>query len=377
MIVCGSQTLVEKFGIQLREQIIRIGANWDVYLSDVKYSNSHLMFCDAEKKLYDGEIKLFPSGGGITGNDADFLILDDPYKGDADEFTPTALQKKIDWANRVIEQRIEPHTKYCILHTRWHSLDLIGHYKETEPDEYTFVEFPAIKEDGTPLWKQRYNIGELLKKKKRQGERMFSAIYQQQPIDNTSNFFNMSRLRFGVPEGYCVDKVCRAWDIASSDEFTDNDFTAGAKLVKSGDYYVFTDLVHGKFGSNTMNIIRGTTVSDTADSHVVIETGVAGAGELLYQEWVKQLKGFIVERAKVSGDKSKVDRAVPFKNAVEDGLVYIDIDDLSVRDVMLREMRSFPNGEHDDIVDAMAHAINYVNDDNGGGSTAKMGIVYL
>lgn len=377
MIVCGSQSLVEKFGIQLREQITRIGKNFGVYLSDVKYSNSHLMFCDKEGNLCDGEIKLFPSGGGITGNDADYLILDDPYRGVDDEFTPSALQKKIDWANRVIEQRIEPHTKYCILHTRWHSMDLIGHYKQTEPEEYTFIEFPAIKENGKPLWEDRYNIDDLLKKKKRQGERLFSAIYQQQPIDDTSNFFNMKKLRFGLPDGFSEDMVCRAWDIASGDELSNNDYTAGAKLVKSGDDYVFTDLVHGKFGSNTMNIIRSTTHGDTVNSHVVIETGVAGAGELLYQEWSKQLKGFIVERANVSGGKSKADRAVPLKNAIEDGFVYIDIGDETVRDVMLKEMKSFPNGEHDDIVDAMAHAINYINAGGVGKRTAKMGVVYL
>lgn len=378
MIVCGSQTLVEKFGIQLREQIIRIGGYFDVYLSDVKYSNSHLMFSNGEGELYDGEIKLFPSGGGITGNDADYLILDDPYRGVDDEFTPTALQKKIDWVNRVIEQRIEPNTRYCILHTRWHSDDIIGYYKRTEPDEYEFIEFPAIKEDGTPLWKERYSIDELLKKKKRQGERLFNAIYQQRPLDNTSNFFNLGRLKFGLPDGFVADSKCRAWDIASGNELDGNDFTAGAKVVRSGDYCVLTDLVHGRFGSGTVNIIRGTTEEDTPNCHVVIETGVAGAGELLYQEWVKQLQGYVVERAKVSGGKSKADRATPLKNAIEDGLFYVDIDDAVLRDVLIKEMKAFPNGKHDDIVDAVAHGFNYLFvEGEGSKPTAKMGIVYL
>lgn len=377
MIVCGSQALVEKFGIQLREQVDRIGEHFDVYLSDVKYSNSHLMFNDEEGNLYDGEIKLFTSGGGITGNDADYLIVDDPYVGREEEFTPSGLQKKIDWANRVIEQRIEPQTKYCILHTRWNSNDIIGFYKRTEPEEYEFVEFPAIKEDGNPLWKQRYTIDELLKKRKRQGERLFSAIYQQQPLDTTSNFFNLDKLNFGLPEDYGEEIICRAWDIAGGDEIDNNDFTAGVKLVKSGEYYVVTDLVHGRFGNNTLNIIRNTAVNDGVGCNVVIETGVAGAGKLLYEEWKTQLKGYKVERADVTGGKSKADRATPLKNAIEDGYIYIDINDDVLRDSMLGEMKSFPNGEHDDIVDAMAHCYNYVFMKDKSKRTAKMGIVYL
>lgn len=376
MIVCGSKTLVEKFGIQLREHITKIGPYFNIFLSNVKYSNSHLMFCDDVGRLYDGEIKLFTSGGGITGNDADYLIVDDPYKGNEDEFRPTALQKKINWVNGVIEQRIEPHTRYCILHTRWHSNDIIGYYKKTEPEEYTFIEFPAIKEDGTPLWKERYNIDELMKKKNRMGIRLFSSIYQQKPIDTTSDFFNMKKLKFGLPDNFTEEKICRAWDIASGDDFDKNDYTAGAKLVKSGDNYVFTDLVHGRFGSSTLKVIKDTTESDTPNSHVIIETGVAGAGELLYQEWKKQLRGYVVERAKVTGDKTKVDRATPFKNAIEDELVYIDISNDDLRAIIINELESFPKGEHDDIVDAMAHAINYANGSMGK-RTAKMGIVYL
>lgn len=377
MIVCGSQALVEKFGIQLREQITRIGEYFDVYLSDVKYSNSHLMFNDGNGNLYDGEIKLFTAGGGITGNDADYLIVDDPYVGREEEFTPSGLQKKIDWVNRVIEQRIEPQTKYCILHTRWNNKDIIGYYKDTEPDEYDFIEFPAIKDDGTPLWEERYTIEELLKKKRRQGERLFSAIYQQQPLDTTSNFFNMDKLNFGLPDDYSEDVVVRAWDIAGGDEIDNSDFTAGVKCVKSGDNYVFTDLVHGRFGNNTLGTIRNVTVGDGVGCHVLIETGVAGAGKLLYEDWKDKLKGYNVERADVTGGKSKADRATPLKNSIEDGYVYIDIEDDVLRDVMLKEMKSFPSGEHDDIVDAMAHGRNFIFMRDKSKKSAKMGIVYL
>ena len=380
MIVTGSPKLADKFGIQLREYVRNLGSHFNVYLSDVKSASTHLMFCDANKKLYRGNLLLASSGGGITGQDADYLIVDDPYRGNDDEFTPGALQKKIDWANRVIEQRIEPHTKYCILHTRWHSNDLIGYYKRSDPESYDFIEFPAISEDGEPLWKERYTIEELLKKKKNVGERVFQSVYQQEPIDSTSDFFNMKRLKFGLPEGFDEHSVCRAWDIASSDALSNNDFTAGAKIQRYDDYCIIGDLVHGRFGGRTKNIIQDTAYQDSPTVHIIVETGVAGAGQLLYQEWKNQLEGFIVERAMVSGNKSKVDRATPFKNAMEDGKVYVNIDDPVVRQVMLDELESFPNGAHDDITDAISHGYNYLFMDDLGQKkkvSARMGVVFL
>ena len=258
MIVTGSRSLADKFGIQLREYVRNLGSYFNVYLSDVKQSATHLMFCDKNKKLYRGNLLLANSGGGITGQDADYLILDDPYRGQDEEFTPTALQKKIDWVNRVVEQRIEPHTKYCILHTRWHSNDLIGYYQKTDPDAYEFVEFPALNEDNEPLWKQRYTTDELLKKKEVVGERVFQSVYQQKPIDMTSDFFNMKHLKYGFPEDYVQESVARAWDIASSDSLSDNDYTAGVKMARFGDYAIILDLIHGRFGSNTKHMIQNT-----------------------------------------------------------------------------------------------------------------------
>lgn len=526
LIVTGSPKLSDKFGIQLREYIRNLGPHFNVYLSDVKQASTHLMFCDKNKKLYRGNIILASSGGGITGQDADYLILDDPYRGNDDEFTPGALQKKIDWANRVVEQRIEPHTKYCILHTRWHDLedntpvytvnkgwithgelevgdtllgtnkkhihvtkvhpktqcnnclvfsngdkivcgdehlwrmydneyntkrvfttyelmerlssstneeytslftipvskskcvnlidaykidkplssncitvdasdgmylvgknltpthnsnDLIGYYKRVDPDSYDFIEFPALDENNEPLWKQRYTTEELLKKQEVVGERVFQSVYQQKPIDMSSDFFNMKHLRFGLPDGFDEQSVCRAWDIASSDALTKNDYTAGVKLQRYDSYCVISDLVHGQFGGQTKNIIQETARRDTPNVNIVIETGVAAAGKLLYEEWCNQLKGFIVEQAKVSGGGSKVDRATPLKNAIEDGKVYVDIEDPVLRQVMIDELSSFPNGEHDDITDAISHGFNYlfVNEDTTKKATAKIGVVFL
>lgn len=521
LIVNNSSTLSEKFGIQIREYVKKIGPIFGVYLSDVKHSSTHIMFSNKDGELFDGNIRLVGASGSITGQDADYLIIDDPYSGFTD-ITPTLLQKKVDWFETIIEQRIEPHTKFIILHTRWHaafddtpvytankgwithgelevgdilhgingttsvvkvhpkcnvdnclvfsngdkiicndehiwkfhdyesnvtklfktheifkrkllvgnsylanfkipyknklislidcykvkpvhgncitvdspdgmyligknltpthnSNDLIGHFHKSDPDSYEFIEFPALDEDNKPLWKQRYTAEILLKKKEQVGERVFQSVYQQQPIDMTSGFFNLKHLKFGFPDDYTQEAVARAWDIASSDNFTENDFTAGVKMARFGDQAVILDLIHGRFGSNTKRMIQNTAFMDTPTCHIVIETGVAAAGELLHQEWKNQLPGFFVERAKVSGGKSKVDRATPFQNAIQDGKVWVAIEDDLTRQAFIDELSTFPAGEHDDITDAASHVYNYLfmSDEDKKEYDAKLGVVFL
>ena len=520
LIVNNSASLSEKFGIQLREQIKKIGPEFGVYLSDVKHSSTHIMFTDKNGNLYDGNIRLVGASGSITGQDADWLVIDDPYFG-FDDINPSQLAKKIDWFNTIILQRLEPHSKLIILHTRWHaakdetkvftvnkgwtthgdlrvgdtllgtnknhvkvtavhpkcevdnclvfsngdkiicndehlwkfhdyqsntvkiittrelynhnlfvnnsylanfkipstnklislidlykvpkaqgncitvdandgiyligenltpthnSNDLIGHVKETDPNSYDFVEFPALDENNVPLWKQRYDTDFLLHLKENVGERVFQSVYQQQPIDMSSDFFNIKHLKFGFPEKYVQEAVARGWDIASSDDTTQNDFTAGVKMARFGDYAVILDLIHGRFGNNTKRMVQNTAFMDTPTCHVVIETGVAAAGELLYQEWKNQLTGFFVEKAKVSGGKSKVDRATPLQNAIQDGRVYIAIEDEATRQALIDELSVFPLAEHDDITDAASHVFNYLFMDDKKEYSAKLGIVHL
>ena len=121
LIVNNSASLSEKFGIQIREYIKKIGPQFGVYLSDVKRSSTHIMFTNKDGELYDGSIRLVGASGSITGQDADYLVIDDPYFG-FDDITPSQLQKKIDWFHTIILQRLEPHSKLIILHTRWHAL---------------------------------------------------------------------------------------------------------------------------------------------------------------------------------------------------------------------------------------------------------------
>ena len=366
LIVNNSAGLSEKFGIQLREYIKRIGPEFDIYLSDVKHSSTYIMFTNSKGELQKGSIRLVGASGSITGQDADYIILDDIYSG-FDDITPSLLAKKIDWFKTIIEQRIEPHTKLVILHTRWHSEDLQGYLKEHYPDDYTFLEFPAIDSNGKSLWPERYSLEEYHKKREAMGERQFQAIYQQKPLDLTSDFFHVDNLIFENRfDDYAIAR-CRSWDIAASDDKLGDqrDYTAGMRMLRTpGDQYWIFDFERGQYGNDLKHVIKSTAQMDRADHTILIETGV-GNSDLLFNEYKSALTGFNVHQSIAKG--TKADRATPLANAIYDGKVHVCIRNDELREVLLSELKSFPNSKHDDCVDALAHGFNWLKAHGGSG----------
>lgn len=360
LIVNAEASLSENFGIRLREYIKLYGSVFNVYLSDVKHSSTHIKFENENGQLYKGSIRLVGASGSITGQDADYLILDDIYKGFAD-ITPTLLDKKIDWFKTMILQRKEPQTKLLILHTRWATNDLQGYLKENYEDKYKFLSFPAIKEDGLPLWRERYSLDFLKQQLKEMGERLFSSIYQQKPLDETGSFFNIDKIiwhdePFNYHEEYIEQKV-RSWDLAYSDESKGiaRDYTVGVPMFKQNkNTYFITDFVYGQFGEDLKNQIVKTAKSDGAGTKILIETGTTGgASKFLYKEYSSYLRGYNTKQSEPIG--AKVDRATPFKNAILDGKIHIAVMNDELRGELIKQLKAFPLGKHDDIIDAIAY----------------------
>lgn len=377
MIINAEANLSETFGIRLREYIKDYGEIFDVYLSDVKHSSTHIKFEDKFGRLYKGSIRLTGASGSITGQDADILILDDIYKGFAD-ITPSLLDKKIEWFKTMVIQRKEPNTKLLILHTRWASSDLIGYLMENSPDKYDFISYPSIKEDGTPLWKERYSLDFLNAQKEEMGERLFSSIFQQRPLDETGSFFNVDKIIWHDEpfdfRNQTIMAQCRSWDLAYSDESKgiQRDYSVGMPMFKVNEnHYVITDFVYGQFGEGLKEKLKETANSDGVNMTILIESGtVGGASKFLFNEYSSYLQGYRTYQSEPIG--SKVDRAYAFRQAILDGKIHVHIQNDYLRGEFLKQLKGFPLGKHDDICDSASYGFNWLHQ-FGGGSMIKVG----
>lgn len=364
LIVNAEKELSKTFGIQIRQLMHNIGHYYNMKVSNVQSSNTSLMFTK-NGELCDGSIKLTGASGGITGRPADIIIVDDPYKGLEDEFTPTQLNKKWNWYSSLIEQRARTQTKLIVMHTRWHSEDIQGRIlaDDYQANKYHFVTYPAIDENGKPLW-DYYGMDFYLDKQRTMGERQFQAIYQQQPLDLTSDFFYMDHIHWETNFDDHIIARCRSWDIASSDDKLGDqrDYTVGIRMAKTAtDQYWIFDYERGQYGNDVLNVIKNTAKRDSPQYSILLETGTkGGAAGLLYNDYKKSLTGYSTYQSDPTA-MTKPDRATPLRHAIYDGKVHVLIRDDLLRQTFIDEFKAFPNSKHDDIVDAAAHGFLWLS----------------
>ncbi len=157
-----------------------------------------------------------------------------------------------------------------------------------------------------------------------------------------------------------VKTVWRAWDFAATRPTTDNpdpDWTRGVKVgeTPSGQLVVL-DMVGLRDGPGEVDLLYDRTAQADGPRvliHVPQDPGAAGvkaARDLVRRTPV----GHHVRSERVTGDK--VTRARTASARAHAGLISVVKADWN--DAFFAELEAFPDGRHDDIVDALADAVN-------------------
>ena len=135
--------------------------------------------------------------GGILGLDAGnpsavgfggALIIDDPLPTEAMSSEYLREDAKDIYHTKLETRRRTPTTPTVLLMQRLHKDDLIGHLKETEPEDWEFIDVPALNADGTSFYPSRFPVKELENIKARSPYK-FYAMYQQDPINYGGTVF--------------------------------------------------------------------------------------------------------------------------------------------------------------------------------------------
>lgn len=306
-------------------------------------------------------------GGSITGKGASLLILDDPFKNLEEAKSKHIRSKVYEWFNSTFYTRAEPDANIIIIQTRWHTEDLTGRLLSDSSD-WNEIKLPAIAEEndilgrtiGEALWQDRFPIEKLLEIKKSIGSYLFSALYQQNPLSEEGSMFK--REWFEIVDQAPADLTrVRYWDLAATEEKAsgDPDWTAGCLLGKKNGIFYICDMQHVR---NTPlqveRLVKQTAVVDGIGTRIYIEKEPGAGSKSLINYFKRQvLEGFTVyEDEKRS---SKEVRAVPFSAAAEAGNVKL-VKGHWNKD-FLDEIELFPQGDHDDQVDAASGAFAKIN----------------
>lgn len=135
-------------------------------------------------------------GGATTGKGADFLIIDDPIKNRQDAESDVIRENVWQWYRSTARTRLSPAGAIVLIMTRWHDDDLAGRILR-KPAGWEIIKFPAIAEQdekyrnkGDALWANFFTKEILEQTKEDIGSYEWSALYQQNPIDEATQEFH-------------------------------------------------------------------------------------------------------------------------------------------------------------------------------------------
>jgi len=346
---------------------------------------------------HEGGVYATGIGGALTGRPVDLAIIDDPIK-DREQADSTVYRARVwDWWTDVMATRLAPGAPVVLILTRWHQDDLAGRLLAAEDGHlWRVVNIPAQADTDTdPLGRAQ---GEFMASargrtraqweaiKTRSGARTWASLYQGRPSPDEGGIFDRSKWeRYPAPlwldqsDGSRIvpnidanTELVQSWDLAFKDT-KGSDYVVGQVWLRRGPHVYLLDQVRGRWSfTDTCQQVRQLTarwpkaiakyVEDKANGPAVIDA------------LSRTVPGLIP----VNPEGGKYARAQAVAPLVEAGNVHLPAPEFApwVGD-LVEEAQVFPNGTHDDQVDALTQALNRMLIRVDHNSKATAGIVGL
>lgn len=332
-----------------------------------------------------GGVRAVGIGAGITGFGGGLVIIDDPVKNRAEAESRNRRDAAWEWFNDDIFTRLEPSGQIVVIQTRWHEDDLSGRLlmqAENGGESWTVVRLPALAIAGggersssdplgrkphEALWPERFSTERLAEIQRQLGTYSFSALYQQEPVPRDGGLFKRAwfqRVTAHPPNGLVW---ARGYDLAVATTTT-SDHTASFRCAfgRDGTLYIADGFRRRvEYPQQRQYVIeRLRSERDTAHG---IESALHGKALVQDIRSAARTGGAPLRSVRVDNDKWT--RALSWAPFAEDGKVVLIqgswIDDF------IDEVCSFPNGKHDDQVDAVSISVRMLLERKGKFSTYK------
>jgi predicted phage terminase large subunit-like protein len=325
-------------------------------------------------------------GAGVTGRAADMLVIDDPIKDRKEADSATFRQNVWDWWTDAASTRLAPGAPVVLILTRWHEDDLAGRLLNHEDGHlWRVINIPAQSEsENDPLGRP---IGEYMRSardngrrrrnweaiKVRVGSRTWASLYQGRPAPAEGGILKRDWWReysqpLTIPTGRTVDvdgeqvpvmtaldsdaELIQSWDMAF--KATDHsDFVVGQVWLRRGANAYLLDQVRGRFDfPETVKQFRRLSAKWPQAVLKIVEDKANGPAVIA--SLANEIAGIVPEQP----DGSKEARASAVAAVIEAGNVWLPSPDLApwIGD-LIEEAAAFPNGAHDDQVDALTQAL--------------------
>lgn len=359
-----SEETARRFGRKNLDKLTRFGPN-------LFHVDKGAVWTGAELELDNGWGRMISRGimSGITGNPADLLIIDDPIKNREEADSRVYRDKLWDEWQSTLKTRFAAGAKVILIATPWHEDDLLARVQRCEPNVQV-LRLPVEAEAGDPLgrrpgeplapelgkdaaWLRQFKAG-YQADPRTGGLRAWQALYQCSPRVEGGTIVQRKWWR-----SYDLDQVkdfattCISVDAAFKDG-AENDYVAIEVWGKRGcDYYLRFCLNRHLDFPATLRAIRQVRGRFPDCRYILIEDKANGSAVI--QTLRHELPGVLPVEPK-GGKTARVHAVAP---AIEGGHVYLPQNELWAQE-LADQFAAFPNGKHDDMVDAASQALSFL-----------------
>jgi len=323
---------------------------------------------DIEDTSGEGGMEALGIGGGAAGKGAHILVMDDLVKNRKQAESITYRNNTWDAIHDDLLTRLAPGGAVILMATRWHQDDPTGRFLKQEADKWTILNLPAlaIEHDALgravdeALWPERFDEANLLEKKRSLGPYGWTSLYQQDPKPSEGGILKKAWFAPYVRTIPETVRIVRYWDLAMSSK-TGADYTVGLKMAlgKDGQHYII-DIVREQVElSDLTKLLADVMLADG----VGVMQGLESAGYMTraIQAVAKdpRLAKHIIKGYPAHNDK--LTRVLPFASRAALSLIRVKAERWA--DAYIDELAAFPNGAHDDQVDASSGAWDMINEE--------------
>ena len=299
-------------------------------------------------------------GGAITGRGADILVIDDPHT-EQNVMSDSAMEKTYDWYVSGPRQRLQPGGSIVVVMTRWAQDDLTGRLLKAQSnagaDQWDVVQFPAIMDDGQPVWPEYWSLPELESVKASIPPQRWNAQYMQEPTSEEGAILKREWWRPWSGQMPYLDYIIQSYDTAFSKKES-ADFSAITTwgvfrpTEDSPPCLMLIDAMKGRWDFPELKAVAMDQYTYWKPEAVVIEAKASGT-PLIHELRRTGIPVFDFVPGRGRDKVSRVNACAPI---FASGHVFYPEGKQFALEV-IEECASFPYGENDDLVDSTTQAV--------------------
>ena len=304
-------------------------------------------------------------GGAVTGKGADVLIIDDPHsEQEAMQGNPLVYDRVYEWYSSGPRQRLQPGGAIIVVMTRWSKRDLTGQIIQNsikrDGDEWETIEFPALLPSGKPLWSEFWKQSELEAIRAEIPVGKWEAQYQQNPTSEEGAIIKREMWKIWDKDTppKC-EFIIQSWDTAF-EKSNRADYSActtwGVFYKTNSDgfdvaHIILLDAFKERMEFPELKAKAMEIYKEWMPDSCIVEKKAAGA-PLIYE---MRRMGIPLQEYTPGKGSDKIARVNAISDLFASGFVWCP--DTRWAEEVMEECASFPNGDHDDLVDSTSQAL--------------------